>query len=594
MMRRHRQPKPKLINIGKGRYMSDWEYVESELALLQLIEDESSDVNRADQIIRQRLKATANAGSTLKATQILRHELSKPERLLVLSVLRERILWRGNRVGIRDIRQSICKAGLGMHTIAKYLNPEGRLFRRHILRLVTDGLPMDREYRIHTDFLKLLESKPRRASIRKPSTYQGWIQAISNLLSDEYQNPAINFTLVDKDALVRFVSYPKDKKANYEFFKVSRRCRLNLTERQLLAILLAGHVFYRRWDFTVESLLAAIETPISRCFDHTALFAKNSRLLKAKLVERESSWLMPDVCFLGSTSVRLSAEGAAALLPKECLYDSLDDGLLKDQPSLLSLDDLILPDSIRCATADIIAFARNGKVLLNKWDLERITYGSGLGALFYGPPGTGKTALAGAIAKSLDRPLQVMETSKILSPWVGMTERIMERVFVAAEKTRAVLFIDEADSFLQSREQAMHSWESTQVNTLLRLIERFNGLVILATNHEMKLDKALDRRLQYKLAFPMPDQTARQRLWVKMLGSKVPLAEDVDLSVLASIPLSGGQIKNAVLAGCIRATQRSGMAGPVTLQDLTMAAQAENKALAQKTAFVAGFKGGVA
>jgi hypothetical protein len=79
-----------------------------------------------------------------------------------------------------------------------------------------------------------------------------------------------------------------------------------------------------------------------------------------------------------------------------------------------------------------------------------------------------------------------------------------------------------------------------------------------------------------------------------MLGSKVPLAEDVDLSVLASIPLSGGQIKNAVLAGCIRATQRSGMAGPVTLQDLTMAAQAENKALAQKTAFVAGFKGGVA
>lgn len=120
---------------------------------------------------------------------------------------------------------------------------------------------------------------------------------------------------------------------------------------------------------------------------------------------------------------------------------------------------------------------------------------------FYGAPGTGKTALAQHIAERLDRPLIVRQVSELLSMWVGGTEQNLAAMFEEARAENAVLFLDEADSFLRSRAGATHSWEVTQVNELLQRMESFDGTFICATNLMEIVDEAALRRFSFKLRF---------------------------------------------------------------------------------------------
>jgi AAA+ superfamily predicted ATPase len=576
--------------IQRGRYASEWEYLEDEIVLFKTLSQDKGQAARVDRAIRARLKATTQAGGRLRAAALLREELTEHERLLVLAVLMERLNYRGDTASMADLRNCAEGLGMGMHLFTRHLSPDGRLFRQRILRVESDGFAVDREFGIHPEFLQMLEGPARRRRAGRSDSYAGWIQQVFNLLSAEGHHRHHEIHLTDKAALARLIRYPRDRRGANPFFRVCREHGLSLLERQVLAVLLAGHVFDRGWEFTVEWFLNALETPVSGYFERAALFAAEGRLCKARLVQVGASWHAPSVSFLGPSGVRLSGDGAAALLPEPCLHREEESSLVEVQEAPLALDELILPADLRRSAEDLIAYLRQGREVLQAWGLARLTYGAGIGALFYGPPGTGKTALAGAIARELERPLYVMETNKTLSPWLGETEQNMARIFALAEKARAVLFIDEADSFLRDRGRTQHSWETTQVNTLLRHIERFNGLVVLATNHAVVLDKALDRRLPFKLAFALPNESARAALWRMMLGGSVPLDPGVDPAALARLPLSGGQIKNAVLTACLRATRRSGAAGPVTQADLLEAAEAEGRSLNPKADTALGFR----
>lgn len=121
--------------------------------------------------------------------------------------------------------------------------------------------------------------------------------------------------------------------------------------------------------------------------------------------------------------------------------------------------------------------------------------------LFYGPPGTGKTALARHLAKSIGKDLIVCHANDLLGPYVGMTERAIARVFEEAEHDDAVLLIDEADSFIFSRESASHSWEVSMVNQFLTMLENFKGICICTTNFRKDLDQAVMRRFTTKVEF---------------------------------------------------------------------------------------------
>ncbi len=119
----------------------------------------------------------------------------------------------------------------------------------------------------------------------------------------------------------------------------------------------------------------------------------------------------------------------------------------------------------------------------------------------YGPPGTGKTAFGRWLADQLGIPLLVKRASDLMAPYVGETEQNIARAFREAEQNKALLQIDEVDSFLQDRRGARHSWEVTAVNEMLTQMESFSGIFIASTNLMDNLDQAALRRFDLKVKF---------------------------------------------------------------------------------------------
>ena len=128
----------------------------------------------------------------------------------------------------------------------------------------------------------------------------------------------------------------------------------------------------------------------------------------------------------------------------------------------------------------------------------------------FGPPGTGKTAFGKYIAEFLDMPLLSKRASDILGPYVGMTESNMADMFRQAQDEHSVLLLDEADSFLQERQNAHHNWEVSAVNEMLTQMESYEGVFIASTNLMSALDTAAMRRFDVKLKF---DYLKPEQIW---------------------------------------------------------------------------------
>ena len=227
--------------------------------------------------------------------------------------------------------------------------------------------------------------------------------------------------------------------------------------------------------------------------------------------------------------------------------------------------DVILPPATRRTLDDALAQVRNHTLIFNRWGLgERHASGLGLAFNFAGPPGTGKTICAEAIAHELGMKLLVVNYAEVESMWVGETPKNVVAAFRAAAEQNAVLFFDEADAIAARRSAgdtmpAMREANIT-VNVLLRELEDFNGVVIFATNLAANFDPAFERRIRTHVRFEMPGVEERERIWrVQFHPSKTPLARDVDFGVLAErYPVSGGDIKNAVIKAAVIAAAEPG------------------------------------
>lgn len=215
-------------------------------------------------------------------------------------------------------------------------------------------------------------------------------------------------------------------------------------------------------------------------------------------------------------------------------------------------DDLIVPDDIRDALNEVIARVKNRRTVLESWGLDRVaTTAQGVTALFQGGPGTGKTMAVGAIARALGYELWRVDLSKVVSKWIGETEKQLDAVFDAAEAGEVVLLFDEADSLFGKRTDVKSSNDrnaNLETNFLLQRLDSFTGVAVLTTNLGTAIDPAFRRRLTVLAQFPFPDEDERARLWRAHLPASVPGAADVDLSELARrYQLSGGYIRNAAL-----------------------------------------------
>lgn len=139
----------------------------------------------------------------------------------------------------------------------------------------------------------------------------------------------------------------------------------------------------------------------------------------------------------------------------------------------------------------------------------------GHGALcFYGAPGTGKTALGEYIAEHLGKPLIIKQASDLVSKYVGETEQNMAAMFGEAAQEKAVLLLDEADSFLLDRRGAQRSYEVTEVNEMLQQMERHDGVFICTTNLLDRIDQAALRRFTFKIKFKPLTAEQRETMFV--------------------------------------------------------------------------------
>ena len=211
-------------------------------------------------------------------------------------------------------------------------------------------------------------------------------------------------------------------------------------------------------------------------------------------------------------------------------------------------DDLVLPPDRERMLREYLMWLRHRETVVDRWG------GYALGgpvALFSGSSGTGKTFAATVIANEMDWPLYRVDLARLVSKYIGETEKNIGRLFDAAHGREMVLQFDEVDALMSKRgeiKEARDRYANMEVSYLLARIEDHQGPCILTTNLRNQIDKAFSRRFQIVVEFPRPDRKARAQLWQRMLPPRAPRADDLDIDFLAqAVNLTGGNIRNAGL-----------------------------------------------
>ena len=226
-----------------------------------------------------------------------------------------------------------------------------------------------------------------------------------------------------------------------------------------------------------------------------------------------------------------------------------------------SLDEFCLPAEAMDRFKRIIQAIRGRKEMLANWKLDPGLVGRAQGiALFHGPSGTGKSMAAEVLSHELGMPLWRMEAAELESPFVGESEQRLHDFFSSVKDKPAVLLLDEADTVLMDRGKTTGStqrYQNNLVNTWLRELDRFQGVLVFTTNHAEGLDPAIERRIQFRMAFESPSAEVRAQIWKALLGkAPIPGRETLDFYAVAEqFSFSGGRIRNAFLGACQRAAE---------------------------------------
>lgn len=245
--------------------------------------------------------------------------------------------------------------------------------------------------------------------------------------------------------------------------------------------------------------------------------------------------------------------------------DAVPPGAVLTHPQA-AWDDLVLPPDRTRQLREAVDRMRAQPVVVDRWGFLSGRRGArGLRLLFCGPPGTGKTLAAEVIAAELDRDLLVVDLSRLVSKWIGETEKNLAAVFDAAERSGAALLFDEADALFAKRTEvgdARDRYANLETAYLLSRLERFDGVAVLASNLRQNLDAAFARRIEFIVPFDPPDDQARLALWRRHLPAAAPIDSAVDLGELAAMyDLSGALIRNAAVAAAFLAAAEAGRNG---------------------------------
>jgi len=218
-----------------------------------------------------------------------------------------------------------------------------------------------------------------------------------------------------------------------------------------------------------------------------------------------------------------------------------------------SLDEVVLNEKTQETLQNLMKQVDKEVVSrLVEWGIKDKKSGIDARIIFYGAAGTGKTMTAHSLAKSLKRQVLAFDCSKILSMYVGESEKNVRKIFDTfyelSEKTKSdpILLLNEADQFLGARSSGnitgSDQMHNQMQNIFLEQIENFRGMLIATTNLLENIDKAFSRRFNYKIEFKKPNKEQREKLWVLMLPKNAPYEENFSIEELVSYSLTGGQI----------------------------------------------------
>lgn len=219
-----------------------------------------------------------------------------------------------------------------------------------------------------------------------------------------------------------------------------------------------------------------------------------------------------------------------------------NEALVVAEPLRKSLDALLL----RCRVRDGLV-AGLGVSATSR-------YRPGVRSLLVGPSGTGKTLAAGWLAGQLGLPLFRVDLASVVSKYIGETEKNLAQLLARAEQAEVVLLFDEADSLFGKRtevQQANDRFANAQTNYLLQRIETWDGIALLTSNSRNRFDDAFTRRLDMILEFPSPGPKERRKLWRSHLGDSHAVSHQQLNRLAATSDLTGGQIRNVVLAAAV-------------------------------------------
>ena len=248
-------------------------------------------------------------------------------------------------------------------------------------------------------------------------------------------------------------------------------------------------------------------------------------------------------------------------------------------PAAFSWEDVVLPESQKRLMQQACGHIKHKVQVYSRWGFEKkVQYGRGLSILFAGAPGTGKTMCAQIIANQLNMEMYKINLSQIVSKYIGETEKNLRAVFTEARNADCILFFDECDALFGKRSEVKDSHDrnaNVEVAYLLQQIEEYDGVCILATNLIGNIDAAFMRRITYVVRFPFPEAEMREQIYRRTIPKSAPLDDDIDWAFLAEkFPLSGGHIKNIVLAAAFLAAEEG---EPISMRHLLRAAVNEMK-----------------
>lgn len=226
------------------------------------------------------------------------------------------------------------------------------------------------------------------------------------------------------------------------------------------------------------------------------------------------------------------------------------------QKPRFTFDQIILPDDTRKRIFNDLNTIKYQDLIYNQWGFAEVDSKPKSILNFYGPPGTGKTMCAHAIANMLGKPLLALNYSEIESKYVGDAAKNLKKAFDTARDKDAVMFFDEADSFLGRRIENVTQGSDQALNSLrsqmLILLEEYEGVVIFATNLVTNFDKAFESRILDHIKLELPNREARAEIIDKMLPSRLPMEHRPTKEELLEVSdtidgFAGREIKGAIL-----------------------------------------------